>query len=116
LGESFGQVVSGEGLTCYACAVLRNHAHLLVRKHKLKAEDMIHLLKTASASVLVQRGFVPQGHPVWSTNDYVAYKDSPPAIWAAVDYIADNLRKHRMESQTWPFVTPYDGWPRSWRK
>jgi REP element-mobilizing transposase RayT len=116
LGEALGSVVRQEGFTCYACAVLSDHAHLLVRRHRRTAREMIALFKAASARALVAGGFVPDGHPVWSHNDYVAYKDSPSAIRATIAYILGNLAKHRVERQDWGFVTPYDDWPRSWRE
>jgi REP element-mobilizing transposase RayT len=115
LGEAFGTVVRREGLTCYACAVLADHAHLLVRRHRRTAKEMISLFKTASARALLAGGHVPTEHPVWSHNDYVAYKDSPASIRATIAYILGNLAKHKVERQDWDFVKPYDGWPRSWR-
>ena len=34
------QVIARERLTCWACAVMPDHVHILIRKHRLKFEDM----------------------------------------------------------------------------
>lgn len=110
-GEAFGELIRGEGLTCYACAVLRNHAHLLVRRHRMKATEMIEALKTASREALATQGRVSRKHPVWSQDPYVAYKDTTAAVRAAVQYIGGNFAKHRLDPQAWDFVVPYNNWP-----
>ena len=66
VGQAVGQVVRGRGLTCYACAVLADHVHALIRVHRLKAQEMIPLLADASREVLLSHALVPDGHPVWS--------------------------------------------------
>jgi hypothetical protein len=116
IGECFGRVISGSALTCYACAILSDHAHVLIRRHRLDAEGMIRLFKEASARALAAGGLAPMGHPVWSSDDFVAFKDSPEAIRAATEYIESNPGKHHLEAQHWSFVVRCDGWPRSFRK
>jgi len=59
LGEAFGEVVRREKLTCYACAVLRDHAHLVFRKHRMKAEEMADLLCENSRQSLSRRQLLP---------------------------------------------------------
>ena len=48
VAESFAAVVVEHRYTCYACAVMGDHAHLVIRKHKHKAEEMIANLQDAS--------------------------------------------------------------------
>ncbi len=111
LGEAFGKVVAEDRLTCYACAVMRNHAHLVVRRHRLKAEEMISRLREASRQALSRRKLMPPYHPLWSSDPYVAFKDTPSAVRTAIAYIQGNFVKHNVEPQDWDFVTPYDDWP-----
>src|SRR4051812_47485823 len=33
VAEAFGEVIGTERYTCYACAVMPDHVHLLIRKH-----------------------------------------------------------------------------------
>ena len=111
IGEALGSVVGRKNLTCYACAALPDHAHLLVRRHRIKAQEMIELLMAASRDALVRSRHVPPDHPVWSRDYYVKYKDTPRAVHAAADYIHRNFAKHRIAPQEWEFVVPYDNWP-----
>lgn len=111
IAEAFGRIVWTEKLTCYACAVMRNHAHLLIRRHRLRAQEMIGILKDGSREALVEKGLVPPSHPVWSEDPYVAYKDTTRAVRAAICYVNANFRKHRIPAQSWAFVVPYDDWP-----
>src|SRR4051794_7574141 len=38
IGEVFGHVIAAERYTCYACVVMPDHVHLLLRKHRHTAE------------------------------------------------------------------------------
>ena len=111
IGEAFGEVIAEENLTCYVCAVLRNHAHLVIRKHRLKAEEMIARLRQASRRELSSRQLIPTDHPLWSSDPYVAYKDSTEAVRAAIAYVHDNFAKHGIAPQKWTFVAHYNDWP-----
>ncbi|MCY2929279.1 MAG: hypothetical protein NTV86_07230 [Planctomycetota bacterium] len=113
IGEAIGNVVRQHRLTCYACAVLSDHVHLLIRRHRLKAQEMIPLLMTGARESLLTDNLVPASHPVWSCDPYVKYKNSVGEIRTAIAYVERNLVKHRIGEQIWEFVVPYDGWPHS---
>ena len=108
---AFGRVVAGEKLTCYACAVLRNHAHLLVRRHRLKAEQMHGLLKDVARAALRAAAIVPADHPVFSADSCHVFKSTPQSVHSCVQYINDNYRKHNLSPLACDFVVPYDNWP-----
>ena len=38
IGESFGQTIADRRYTCYACAIMPDHVHALIRKHRDPAE------------------------------------------------------------------------------
>jgi hypothetical protein len=38
ISGAFAECIAENGYTCYACAVLRDHVHLIIRKHKHLAE------------------------------------------------------------------------------
>jgi len=111
IGTALGRVMRESRLTCYACAVLRDHAHLVVRRHRLEGHAILRLLKDASREALRAKGLVAPSHPVWSEDVYVAYKNSPQAVRAVVDYVRGNFVKHRIPAQDWGFVVAYDDWP-----
>lgn len=111
VGDAIGKVVTREGLTCYACAVLRNHAHMLIRRHRLKAQEVSVLLKEVSTEALRSRKLAPPDHPVFSADRCHIYKTTPEAVRACVQYVQDNYRKHGLPPVVHPFVKSYDNWP-----
>src|SRR5205814_6341889 len=38
VGKCIGETIHARGYTCYACAVMPDHVHLLIRRHRDKAE------------------------------------------------------------------------------
>ncbi len=41
VGKTMGEEITERGYTGYACAVMPDHVHLLIRRHRDKAEEMI---------------------------------------------------------------------------
>ena len=111
LGDAFGASVERYGYTCYACAVLRNHAHLLIRVHRDDAAIMWRNLANDTRSRLRGSLDVPDAYPFWADRPYKVFCYTPPDVWSRVRYIEDNPAKDHLPRQTWPFVTPYDNWP-----
>ncbi|MFP4356758.1 MAG: hypothetical protein ACLFUJ_16735 [Phycisphaerae bacterium] len=97
--------------TCYGCAILQDHVHLLLRKHKHKAEEMAYWLRSVTRGRLLEVRRWPKDHPVWSEGVHLGFLDSPEAIRSVIRYIEGNGVKHFGGIQKWEFVKTYDGWP-----
>ena len=110
LGKSFADVVRQKAYTCYACAIMADHVHMLIRKHRDKAEKMIEHFQDASRDALIARGHRSAGHPVWGGPGWKVYLETREDIERVIRYIDDNPLKARRPRQIWDFVTPYDGW------
>ncbi len=111
VGEAFARVVAARRYTVWACTVLRNHAHLCIRRHRDDALTMWHVFAEGSAEVLRRFPDVPADHPVWSARPYKVFLYVPDDVRRVVAYITNNPIKERLGPQTWSFVKPYDGWP-----
>lgn len=111
IGQAIGDVINKHNLTCYACAVLSDHVHVVIRRHRMQAQEMIPLLMTGTRESLLTNSLVPASHPVWSCDPYVKYKNTVKEIRTAIAYVERNLVKHNVGEQTWEFVVTYDGWP-----
>lgn len=109
IADAIGGVIERERLTCYACAILRNHIHILVRKHRLKGEEMSRMLKDAARSAMVDASLCPEDHPVFSADVCDYYKSDPQSVRNCIGYIRDNCPKHNLPPQDYPFVSSYDG-------
>jgi len=111
IAASLAETIAARKYTCYACAVMPDHLHVLIRKHRDTAEQMIANLQQASRDALRSRGSHPPDHPVWRGGGWKVFQDRPDDIRRTIAYIRANPTKMRMPSQQWPFVQPYNGWP-----
>ena len=111
LADAFRLAIAELRYTCYACAVMPDHVHLVIRKHRDSAEEVIFDLQEASRLRLRTSARCPQDHPVWGGAGWKVFLDHPDEIRRTIRYVEDNPVKLRRPKQTWDFVAPYDGWP-----
>jgi REP element-mobilizing transposase RayT len=111
LSDAFGDTIRRERYTCYACAIMWDHVHLCIRKHKHQAEEMISSLQDKSRALLIERGLRPTEHPTWGGPGWKVFLDTPDDFRRTIGYIEQNPIKANWPAQQFPFVTQYDGWP-----
>ena len=111
IAAAIDESISTEKYTCYACAIMPDHVHILVRKHKHEAEQMIATFQQSSRLRL--RNAYPKmtTHPIWGGPGWKVFLDHPDDIRRTITYIERNPIQWRLPRQDWPFVKPYDGWP-----
>ena len=110
VAEGFRSAIRQHNYTCYACAILPDHVHVLIRKHKRPAEQMMADLQAASRQKLQMSRHEP-GHPVWGGPGWKVFLHQPDDIERTIGYISANPVKLRLPRQNWDFVQDYDGWP-----
>jgi REP element-mobilizing transposase RayT len=88
-----------------------DHVHLVIRKHRDLAEDMILKFQISSMKGVRALGRRDSEHPVWGGSGWKVFLDSPDDIRRTIKCVEDNPIKARMPAQKWDFVSPYDGWP-----
>ena len=111
IAEAFARAVKDFGYTVWACAILWNHAHLLLRRHRDDGHTMWDVFAGFAREALRAFSDVGPEHPVWSDRPYVVFVYDPPGVEWRVDYIEKNPEKEGLLRQHFPFVQPYDGWP-----
>lgn len=112
IADAFAHVMEIEKYTCYACAVMPDHVHLLIRKHKHTAEQMIENLKNTSRPRLSSSGLFPADHPVWTGGGgWKVFLDHPDEVERTIRYIEKNPAELNRSVQRWSFVAVYDRWP-----
>ena len=96
-----------------ACAILPDHVHLLIRKHKHRAEKMIATLQGAGRDAIrARRAIRGDGdHPVWGGHGWKVFLDRPEGVRRTIRYIQANPVKLGWSEQDWAFVSTYDNWP-----
>lgn len=111
IGQTFGETIRSHGYTCYACAVLRDHTHLVIRAHRDPAETMIDELQRSSRIALPKISEIPIEHPIWCEGGWKVFLGTPDEIRTRVRYVERNPIKEGLPAQQWAFITQYDGWP-----
>ncbi len=92
IAASFAEVIAAEKYTCYACAIMPDHVHILVRKHKHLAEQMIDNLKSSSRLRLSASSIRTRNHPTWTGGrGWKVFLDHPDEIRRTIPYI-ENIR------------------------
>lgn len=109
--NALGEVIVERKYTCYACAVMPDHIHLLVRKYRDSAEEMVDRLQSGSRLRLIAANLRTTDHPVWTRGGWKVFQDHPDDIRRTIRYIENNPVKVCLPLQNWPFVIPYDNWP-----
>ncbi len=112
IAAAFAAVIAKERYTCYACAIMPDHVHVLIRKHKHQAESMMEKLKEKSRQSLIDAALRAPTHGVWSEGGgWRVFLDHPREARRVIRYIEKNPLEIGQPRQEWPFVKPYDDWP-----
>ena len=111
IADGLADAMSRYRYTCYACAIMPDHMHLVIRKHKDNAEEMIANVQEAVRLRLGNSGLRSPDHPVWAKSGWTVFLGHPDDIRRTIRYVRDNPLKRRMPVQEWAFVSEYDGWP-----
>jgi len=111
VADSMGAAIHECGYACYAGAIMPDHVHLVIRKHRDLGEAMIEKMQTLSRERLVQVGVREKRHPVWTRGGWKVFLDHPDEVRRTIKYVENNPVKRRLPVQRWSWVTPYDDWP-----
>lgn len=111
IARGFARDIADRSYTCYACAILPDHVHLAIRKHRDSAEEMIAHLQRESHLALRESGWIDLQHPVWGGHGWKVFPDHPDDIRRSNRYVVENPIPCRLPIQRWTFVKEYDGWP-----
>jgi REP element-mobilizing transposase RayT len=116
LGKVIGEVIAEKGFTCYACAIMPDHIHLLIRRHCDKAEDMIALFQERTRAALIEAERRTSVQPIWTHGPgWKTFIKTRRQFENEIKYIRDNPKKIGRPEQMWDFVQPYDGWMPAYR-
>jgi len=110
VGQALAEVIQSRNYTCYACTVMPDHVHMLIRKHRDTAEAMVQAFQEESRIAAVQCDLRLPDHPVWTEGGWKGFEGSVEDMKRTIRYIEQNLVKIGRPLQHWKFVTPYNGW------
>lgn len=106
IGGAIGQFVEQRTYTCWACSILRNHLHIVIRTHRDRATTMTEVLIHATRRRLHEQGMIETSHPVWGMRPYRVFVISVDQLRRCIRYVEANPAKERLAVQQWSFVSP----------
>jgi REP element-mobilizing transposase RayT len=118
IGLGFQSYIQKSKLTVWACSILREHVHLVLGRHKYKAEVAANLLKgAASKQILSTHSHPMQSYSrglsrlpsMWGEGQWIVYLDTEEAILNAIRYVNENPIREGLCQQNWGFVTRFEG-------
>ena len=113
VGHGFRQAMERSGLVLHACAILPEHVHVVVARHRYVVERVRQQLKGEAAKALRAEGLHPfarvvqrggQLHSPWADGGWDVYLDSAAEVRRAVKYVENNPGKEGKAAQRWSFV------------
>jgi REP element-mobilizing transposase RayT len=117
VGRGFARCVDRTGAIVHACAIMPDHVHLVISRHRYEVEKLVSLLKGDATRQLSAESL----HPL---STYRNVRDTTPSPWGAgcrkvfldkvdeirnrIDYVNQNPIKQHKPAQQWSFITPLD--------
>jgi REP element-mobilizing transposase RayT len=111
LAEAFAEVVKQHKYTCYACAIMPDHVHVLIRKHKHTAEEMIEHFQESGRLRLCKAKHRSWDHPIWGGEGWKVFLYHPTEVHHIIHYIEKNPVQWGLPPQKWSFIAEYNNWP-----
>jgi REP element-mobilizing transposase RayT len=116
IARGFADIAAKLDLQLYACAIMRDHVHIVPRRHRLSIEETVGHLKRAATRELSREGLHPLADyrsargrvpSPWVENGWFRYLDNDAAVVGAIDYVWDNPTKIDLRHQPWWFLTKH---------
>lgn len=111
IGGAIAQVVAKRGYTVWACAILSNHVHTVIRRHRDDALTMWNAIAEALRATLSKFAEVGPEHPVLAARPYKVFLHSPEEVHGRVEYVEGNPMKEGLPPQHFDYIESYNNWP-----
>lgn len=118
VGNGFAKLVREDGLKVWACAIMPEHVHLVIARHRHSVERIVNLLKGFATRRLIEKKLHPlakyqdadgQVPKCWARREWKVFIDNEAHLLQAIRYVENNPLKEGKPRQKWSFVTAYRG-------
>jgi REP element-mobilizing transposase RayT len=116
IARGFARQIRRSGLVFWACAILPDHIHLVIKQHRYRVERIVNLLKGSATRQLIEEAIHPHENDrtrsgrhakAFSRGQWKVFLDSDADIRRAIPYVEENPGKEGLPRQPWWFITPY---------
>jgi len=107
-GHGIAQAVEEGEYLVYACCIMPDHVHMVVRMQTKKPRQMIGHFKSRATLHMKSEGVYFQGercpNSPWARGGWCVYIDTRESLSRAVDYVNYNPVREGLPRQSWSFV------------
>ena len=116
IGRGFANYAEKSGLRILACAILPQHAHLVLARHRLDVEQLANQLKGAATRQLNEeqlhplaehQGTMRRPPKAFARGLWKVFLNTPADIERSIRYVENNPLREHLPVQCWSFITPY---------
>jgi len=116
VARGLGASVARSGFVIHACAVMPDHVHLVVARHRYSIERVAMQLKSNASRELVAEGLHPFQHVLyadgtrpmpWARKHWSVFLSDDEGIDRAIRYVNNNPVRDGKKAQAWTFVIPF---------
>jgi hypothetical protein len=118
VATGFARFVRRSGITIHACAILAQHAHLVIKRHSYSIEEIARHLKADATSQLKLEGLHPFAENAyqngaipspWARKEWKCFLFDNEYITNANRYVRRNPAREGHRAQAWKFVAAFPG-------
>jgi REP element-mobilizing transposase RayT len=107
VARGFARTVAELAIVIYACAILPDHVHMVIARHRESVETLVGFLKRSACRQLSQEGIHPSpGVTPWVRGGWSRYLNTFSEIKGAIVYTNNNPIKQGFKPQNWSFIHP----------
>jgi REP element-mobilizing transposase RayT len=112
-GRAFGDFACRNQVRILACAIMPDHVHLVIARHRYKVEQLATLLKGAASRRLIDHDLHPfqsiertrkRVPTCWARGEWKVFLNSTADVQRAVRYVEMNPVRQGLKRQYWSFV------------
>lgn len=113
IARGFAEYTTRSDLKILACAVMPDHMHLVLGRHRLSPKQLVVQLKGAATRRLIADNLHPfpskVGRPAkcFARGEWKVYLDTEDEVSHAIHYVELNPEKEGLPRQRWSFITPW---------
>jgi REP element-mobilizing transposase RayT len=109
IAQGFAQAGLEAGYTFHACAIMPDHAHLVIARHERPINRIVAHLKAKATQHLRKAEIAPATPSPWARGARHRFIDSVAHMQRAIGYVQQNPVKAGLPAQSWSFVQPFEG-------
>jgi REP element-mobilizing transposase RayT len=116
IARGFADYAGKAKLSILVCAILPQHVHLVLTRHRLHVEQLINQLKGAATRQLIEehlhplerhQGTMSRPPKAFARGQWKVFLDTASDVERSIGYVDGNPQREHLPLQRWWFVRPF---------